>query len=140
MKIIILIRCVDMTGLLKKNPLKALRGESAVAEPGTYIDLGQMVFEDEASALQPAKAVVRLADIMRYEDVNAVLSEIYKGNVIILDVTSVANDQLTMKRITAELKNAVKETGGDIAGIAKNLVMVTPAGIKIDRQKMKIGL
>ncbi|MGB9636127.1 MAG: cell division protein SepF [Thermoplasmata archaeon] len=129
-----------MTGLLKKNPLKSLRGESAVAEPGTYIDLGQMVFEDEASALQPAKAVVRLADIIRYEDVNAVLSEIYKGNLLILDVTSIANDQITMKRVTVELKNALKETGGDIAGIAKNLIMITPAGIKIDRQKMKLSL
>lgn len=129
-----------MAGLLKKNPLKALKGESAVAEPGTYIDLGQMVFEDEASALQPAKAVVRLAEILRYEDVHAVLGEIYKGNIIILDITSVANDQLTMKRITAELKNAVKETGGDIAGVAKNLVIVTPSGIKIDRQKMKLGV
>ncbi|MCX8173418.1 MAG: cell division protein SepF [Thermoplasmata archaeon] len=128
-----------MTGLLKKNPLKALKGESAVAEPGTYIDLGQMVFEDEASALQPAKAVVRLADIIRYEDVNAILGEIYKGNIVILDVTSVANDQLTMKRITVEIKNAVKETGGDIAGVSKNLIMITPGGIKIDRQKMKLG-
>lgn len=126
--------------IFKKSPLKALKGESAVAEPGTYIDLGQMVFEDEASALQPAKAVVRLAEIMRYEDIHPVLGEIYKGNIMILDVTSVANDQVTMKRITVELKNAVKETGGDIAGISKNLIMITPGGIRIDRQKMKLGL
>ena len=37
----------------------------------------------------------------------------------------------------AELKSAVRDSGGDVAVVGKNLMCATPAGIKIDRAKIK---
>ncbi len=36
-----------------------------------------------------------------------------------------------------ELKSAVRDCGGDVAVVGKNVLMATPAGIKIDRAKIK---
>jgi SepF-like predicted cell division protein (DUF552 family) len=44
---------------------------------------------------------------------------------------------MAVKRMSIDLKNIAKDTGGDVAGIAKNLLAITPAGIRIDRQKIR---
>jgi SepF-like predicted cell division protein (DUF552 family) len=67
------------------------------------------------------------------------MMNVYNGNILILDYTSIANDELTLKRITNELKYVVKDMNGDVAGIAKNMMIVTPRGIKVDRNKIRAG-
>jgi len=62
---------------------------------------------------------------------------VYNGNILLIDYTSLASDDLALKRITAELKSAVRDCGGDVAVVGKNVLMATPAGIKIDRAKIK---
>ena len=62
------------------------------------------------------------------------------GDVVIIDYTSISNDQNAVRRMSVELKNVAKDTGGDVAGIAKNLLALTPAGIRIDRNKIRASL
>jgi len=62
---------------------------------------------------------------------------VYNGNILLIDYTSLASDDLALKRITAELKSATRDCGGDVAVVGKNILMATPAGIKIDRAKIK---
>jgi SepF-like predicted cell division protein (DUF552 family) len=128
--------------ILKKKPFSG----SAESEPREsmgaeqYIDLTDMVFEDEGVfEADSAKTVVKVGEMFRYEDLSNLTSQVYSGNILILDYTSVANDDLTMKRITAELKNVARDVDGDVAGVGKNLLMVTPRSIKIDRNKLKGG-
>ncbi len=110
---------------------------SDTLEEGTFLDLGSMQFEDEVGALAGAHGSVRMAEILRFEDLHEVSKLAYQGDIVLLDYTSIANDQVAVKRMSVELKNVAKDTGGDVAGIAKNLLAITPAGIRIDRQKIR---
>jgi SepF-like predicted cell division protein (DUF552 family) len=62
---------------------------------------------------------------------------VYNGSVLLVDFTAIANDDLAVKRVTAELKNAARDCGGDVAVVSKSLLLATPSGIKIDRNKIK---
>ena len=105
-----------------------------------YIDLTEAVFEDEGSmGLEGAQTVVKVGEMFRYEDLSSLTNEVYNGNIVVVDYTSIANDDLTMKRVTAELKNVARDVDGDVAGVGKNLLMVTPRAVKIDRNKIKGG-
>ena len=128
--------------ILKKKPFPVAEDstprDSMSAEQ--YIDLTEMTFEEnELGGIESATALVKVGELFRYEDLSALTKEVYDGNMVIVDYTSIANDDLTMKRITAELKNVARDVDGDVAGVGKNLLMATPRGIKIDRNKMKGG-
>jgi hypothetical protein len=128
--------------ILKKKPFPAAEEGAPRDTMGAeqYIDLTEMVFEDEGlGGLDGAKTVVKVGELFRYEDLSALTSEIYNDNIVVVDYTSIANDDLTMKRITAELKNVARDIDGDVAGVGKNLLMLTPRGVKIDRNKIKGG-
>jgi len=128
--------------ILKKKPFPASEEGAPRETMGAeqYIDLTEMVFEDEGlGGLEGAKTVVKVGELFRYEDLSALTSEIYNDNIVVVDYTSIANDDLTMKRITAELKNVARDIDGDVVGVGKNLLMLTPRGVKIDRNKIKGG-
>jgi len=129
--------------ILKKKAFPAADEDAPKETMGAeqYIDLTDMVFEDEGLiGPEGAQTVVKVGELFRYEDLSQLTNEVYNGNIVVVDYTSVANDDLTMKRVTAELKNVARDVDGDVAGIGKNLLMVTPRLIKIDRNKIKGGL
>ncbi len=123
--------------MMKKSGILRRHHGSDTLEEGTFLDLGAMQFDDEAGALAGAHGNVRLAEILRFEDLHQVSKLAYQGDVVLVDYTSIANDQIAVKRMSIDLKNVAKDTGGDVAGIAKNLVCIAPAGIRIDRQKIR---
>lgn len=122
---------------LLKKPFGRAKEEVQTVETDQYIDLGQLTFE-EGSPLQ-GKGMVKVAEIYRYEDLSAVTQPVYNGNVVIIDYSALSNDSLTLKRITNELKAVARDTNGDVAAIGKNMIVVTPNGLKVDRQKIKGG-
>lgn len=107
-------------------------------EEGTFLDLGAMNFDDES--LSGTRSTIRMAEVIRYEDLHQATKIVYQGDIAIIDYTSIANDQNAVRRMSVELKNVSKDTGGDVAGIAKNLLALTPAGVRIDRQKLRSSL
>lgn len=128
--------------ILKKKPFSGAADSEVKETMGAeqYIDLTEMVFEDEGLLdTEGAKTVVKVGELFRYEDLSNLTSHVYAGNILVIDYTSVANDDLTMKRLTAELKNVARDVDGDVAGVGKNLLMVTPRSVKIDRNKIKGG-
>ncbi len=127
-------------GFLKKTKkMIPIKREHERASAGEYIDLAEMEFADEAAALSGARSVVKVAEISRYEDLSELTSELYNGNILVLDFTMMANDDLELKRVISELKSVARDTGGDVAGVAKNILMATPGGIKISRKKIRPG-
>lgn len=128
--------------ILKKKPFPTPQETEPRETSGAeqYIDLTEMVFEDEGlMGTEGAQTVVKVGELFRYEDLSALTSHVYAGNIVVVDYTSIANDDLTMKRVTAELKNVARDVDGDVAGVGKNLLMVTPKAVKIDRNKIKGG-
>ena len=121
--------------MMKKSGLLRRHHGSDTLEEGTFLDLGTMGFEEEGGA--GARGSIRLAEILRYDDLRAASKLAYQGDIVIIDYTSIANDQSTMRRMSVDLKNVAKDVNGDVAGIAKNLIALTPAGIRIDRQKIR---
>jgi uncharacterized protein len=123
--------------MMKKSGILRRHHGSDTLEEGSFLDLGTMQFEDELGALAGTHGTVRLAEILRFEDLHQISKLAYQGDIVLLDFTSIANDQMAVKRMSIDLKNVAKDTGGDVAGIAKNLLAITPAGIRIDRQKIR---
>jgi len=122
---------------LLRKPFGKAKEEVQTVETDQYIDLGQLSF-DETNPLQ-GKGMVKVAEIYRYEDLSAVTQPVYNGNILLVDYSALSNDSLTLKRITNELKAVARDTNGDVAAIGKNIIVVTPNGIKVDRQKIKGG-
>ena len=101
-----------------------------------YIDLGEYV-QENTSHDGAAAMYVRVADLAKLDEVKAYVDYLYKGNMLILDFGGIADDEVTLRRATNEFKSAVTDCGGDIAGFGKNLLILTPTGVKIDRQKLR---
>lgn len=122
--------------MMKRGILRRHHG-SETLEEGTFLDLGAMRFDEEAGGLAGAKGVVRTAEILRFEDIHPATKLAYQGDIVLIDYTSIANDPAATRRMSLELKNVAKDIGGDVAGIAKNLLALTPSGVKIDRQRIR---
>jgi SepF-like predicted cell division protein (DUF552 family) len=123
--------------LLSRKPFAKNKEEVPAVETDQYIDLGAMYVEEEASA--GGKGMIKLAEIYRYEDLSDLTQPVYDGNVLILDYSNIANDTDTLKRITSELKAVARDNSGDVAAIGHDLIVVTPRGLKIDRNKIRGG-
>jgi SepF-like predicted cell division protein (DUF552 family) len=121
--------------MMKRSGLLRRHHGSDTLEEGSFLDLGTMGFEEEGGA--GTRGSIRLAEVLRYDDIRAASKLAYQGDIVIIDYTSIANDQNTIRRMSIDLKNVAKDVNGDVAGIAKNLIALTPAGVRIDRQKIR---
>ena len=111
-------------------------GDKKSSDVSGYIDLEKYV-ESTGSKLQGAKMHVRVGEIQRYEDLKDFSDYVYGGNVLILDFSPIAEEEVILKRITNDLKKLTKEINGDIAGIGNNLMIIAPADVKIERRKLR---
>lgn len=101
-----------------------------------YIDLGAMNFEDEISGAH-AGSTLKVAEIYRFEDLKGLTKLLYDGHSILIDYSSMANDDLALRRISAELHSVAADVNGDVAGVGKNLIVVTSGGLMVDRNKIR---
>lgn len=111
-------------------------GDKKSGDVSGYVDLEKYV-ESTGDKLQGAKMHVRVGEIQRYEDLKDFSDYVYGGNVLILDFSPIVEEEVILKRITNDLKNLTKEINGDIAGIGNNLMIITPAEVKIERRKLR---
>jgi len=123
--------------MMKRSGILRRHHGAETLEEGSFIDLGTMQFDDEGDRLGGSRSTIRMAEILKFDDLHQAAKLAYQGDIVLLDYTSIANDQTAVRRMSIDLKNIAKDTGGDVAGIAKNLLALTPAGIRIDRQKIR---
>jgi hypothetical protein len=119
-----------MAGFLEKLKLIGKSGEQDYSE----VDLGQFV---EASG--SSETVLRVAELGRIEVLPEIKQEIYAGNIVLVDIAGLKRDKSALDRAVGELKKAVEDVSGDIAGIGDDLIVLVPNGIKIDREKVVGG-
>lgn len=110
-------------------------GEKRSGDVGGYIDLEK--YMESTNQNVPAKMHVRVGEIQRYEDLKNFTDYVYGGNVLLLDFSQIAEEEVILKRVTSDLKEMVKEINGDIAGIGNHLMVVSPSDVKIDRRKLR---
>jgi len=126
-----------MSIIKRRGLIPKTEREEEVVETESYIDLSDMIFEGEGEA--ETQMLIKVGEVYRYEDLSTLTAHVYNGNIVLIDITSIANDDLTLRRVTSELKNVVRDVNGDVAGVGKNLLMVTPTGVRIDRNKIRGG-
>ncbi len=106
------------------------------ADDYTEIDLSKY---EEVLEEEPAETYVKIAEVSSLNQISSLKQEIYNGNILMIDISSIRGDDLMRDRILKELKDVVVDVHGDIAGVKGNTVIVTPTGIKIDRSKITGG-
>ena len=111
--------------------------EKKSGEVGGYIDLEKYVESTGKGSATGAKMYVRVGEIQRYEDIKDFIDYVYGGNVLILDFSPLAEDEVILKRITSDLKKMTNEINGDIAGIGNNLMIIAPSDVKVERRKLR---
>jgi SepF-like predicted cell division protein (DUF552 family) len=86
------------------------------------------------------KTYLKAMPLKELTDVDNVKNEVNKGNIIILRVTPLANKNID------EVKNAVNQlyeftefTGGDIARLGEERVVICPKNIRIWREKTPVS-
>ena len=114
-----------------------LFGEKKTGLTEGYLDLEKYTETAKGGESPEANMHVRVGEIQRYEDLKQFTNYVYGGNVLILDFSPIAEEEVILKRITNELKKMTSDIGGDIAGIGNNLMIVSPSGVKIDRRKLR---
>lgn len=112
------------------------RQQSHVAGEQQYIDLGAMHFADESGSSHQG-ASIKVAEIYRFEDLKHLTKLLYEGHTLLIDYTSMANDDLALKRMSSELQSVAADVKGDVAGIGRNLLIVTCGGVIVDRNKIR---
>ncbi|HEV8361260.1 MAG TPA: cell division protein SepF [Candidatus Thermoplasmatota archaeon] len=114
---------------------KRLVGEESKGSKGDFVDLADYNVEVKD---EPATCLVKVAEVTRFEDIGDLAEEVYGGHILVIDIRNLVKDEFQLRRITAELKKVTADVGGDVAGIADGLLCVTPRGIRVDRQKIRI--
>lgn len=121
-----------------KSLFSAKPAPKAASDGKDYIDL-----EEAASGSEmfdgTSRMMVRVAEIHKYEDLRDYANYVYQGNLLLLDFSAIANDDIVLRRVTGDLKKLVTDINGDIAGLGKSMLIVAPTGVRVDRHKARGG-
>ncbi|HVL87495.1 MAG TPA: cell division protein SepF [Candidatus Thermoplasmatota archaeon] len=115
--------------------VKRLLGDDGLSGRGEdYLDLAQYAADAPAPESDTS---IQVAEVTAYADVGAFTEVVYRGNILVADLSHVAKDEILMKRIVNDLRKVATDVKGDVAGIGENLVVVTPGGLRVDRRKLR---
>lgn len=123
---------------MKKGLLKRLKTEpQPVPESEKFIDLGDIDIEGLDLEGGAAGMELRVAEINTFEDLGPVVDEVYDGNLVLVDISALSTDETAMRRIANELKSVARDVNGDVAGVGKNMLAVTPTGVYVNRDVIR---
>ena len=101
-----------------------------------YIDLDKFEKDIDGDADEPAETYVKIAIFTHFDQITTLKKEIYDGNILIVDISNIKQDERLRNHLFNELKDVVLDVHGDIVGMKDNNILVTPTGIKVDRKKI----
>lgn len=123
-------------GFLDK--LKSTFGGSAVR---SNVEIGDEYVELEADLDKKQKSRIWIKTFMlnEFDDIKQVLDAIREGyTVSVVNIGPLKEkDMISLKRAVEKIKKTVEANDGDIAGIAENLLIVTPSFARVYRGQPK---
>lgn len=123
---------------MKKGLLKRLKTEpQPVPESEKFIDLGDIDIEGLDLEGGPGGMELRVAEVNTFEDLGPVVDAVYDGNLVLVDISALSTDDTAMRRVANELKSVSRDVNGDVAGVGKNMLAVTPTGVFINRDILR---
>lgn len=90
----------------------------------------------DMDAVSSASMAVHVAEINGQQDILPIKDAVYDGHIVIADITHHRTKGLTIEHFIDDLRQVVKETGGDIVQKGDDELIVTPAGVGISREKL----
>lgn len=111
-------------------------GKKARLEAEEYEELDLSEYEEGFKG-ETANSYIKIAELSGLELMPELKKQIYDGNILMIDVSPAKKDKLIFDRAIKDLKAVVNDVHGDIAMIKEDQVIVTPRGMRIDRQKIK---
>jgi len=111
-------------------------GKKAKSEAEEYQELDLSEYEEGFKG-ETANSYIKIAELSGLEIMPELKKQIYEGNILMIDVSPAKKDKLIFDRAIKDLKQVVNDVHGDIAMIKEDQVIVTPRGMRIDRQKLK---
>jgi SepF-like predicted cell division protein (DUF552 family) len=111
-------------------------GGKTKTDADEYQELDLSEYEDGFKG-ETANAYIKIAELTGLEMMPELKKQIYDGNILMIDVSPAKKDKLIFDRAIKDLKQVVNDVHGDIAMIKEDQVIVTPRGMRIDRQKLK---
>ena len=100
-------------------------------------DYVELEFDDFDTAVSNSDVTVHIATIGDKSDVIPIKDAVYDGSIVIADITRHTTSDRTMEHITDQLKQVVREVGGDIVQKDDDQLLITPGGVKISREKLE---
>jgi len=84
----------------------------------------------------PHQVYLKALPLRALDDVNVIKREIKSGNILILKVSPLARKSVDdVKQAVSELYDFIQLTGGDIARLGEERVVLTPSFVRIWREK-----
>jgi len=101
-------------------------------------DLEEIMQSSEGDSVSPpADFYVKRLDLRNEGDVDLVIKELTTKNVIILNLLPLSKQPNRLKGIISKLKVHAGRSNGDIALLSNEMVIMTPANVKIVKSKPK---
>ena len=102
--------------------------------------------EDENTATPPGekevpnKTYLKAMPLRDLADLESIKNEVKNGNILILRITPLASKSIEdVKRAVNELYEFAEATGGDIARLGEERVVICPPNIRIWREKTPVS-
>ena len=98
--------------------------------------LNSLGSEEEFEEEEEAQRYVKPLQLTSATDVNTVLAELNKGNIVLLNIRPLATkNTVLLREVVTRIKDSVLEMGGDIARTSEYQILITPPGIRIIRRR-----
>jgi SepF-like predicted cell division protein (DUF552 family) len=105
-------------------------------KPESSATEGEEAKSSGAAAVVPEKVYLKALPLRDLEDVEMIKQEVKSGNVLILKVSPLAKKSIDdVKTAVGQLMEFTQSVGGDIARLGEERVVITPAFIRIWREK-----
>ena len=96
----------------------------------------QVSSANDNSEVQHSKIYLKAMPLRKLADLDEIKSEIKSGNILIIKVSPLANKSVEdIKTAVNELCSFAESVAGDIARLGEERIVVTPAGVRIWREK-----
>ncbi len=93
--------------------------------------------EYEAEIESEGTTYIKVAEVTGINEIPEIRRQIYEGNIVIADVAYIKHDKLTFERVLKDLRLLAEDVNGDIVGLGEDYIIITPTGIKVDRNKIR---
>ncbi len=92
--------------------------------------------EHTSETIKDTKMFLKALPLRRFEDIEQIKNEVSAGNILIIKLTLLAEKSVTdTQRAVDELCTIVKDSGGEIARLGNERLIITPPTVKIWREK-----